>query len=126
MKIITRAKNLELTQELDRFIEEKISSLKKFVDVLKREEGPSANSGRGKKTLAEVFFEIEKETNHHNKGNIFRAEATILLPGRKIVASANGDDLLLTIIEVKDKLQQEIKKYKEKAITKGRRIQRKT
>lgn len=117
MKIITRTKNLELTGELDRFIEEKIGSLKKFVQILKKEEE--------KKTLAEVYFEIEKETNHHNKGNIFRAEATILLPGRKLVASANGDDLFLTIVEVKDKLQQEIKKYKEKTITKTRRGQRK-
>ena len=108
---------MELTGELDRFIEEKIGSLKKFIQILKKEEE--------KNTLAEVFFEIEKETNHHNKGKIFRAEATILLPGRKIVASATGDDLLLTIVEVKDKLQQEIKKYKEKTITKTRRGQRK-
>jgi len=125
MKIIIRTKNLELTESLKSFIEEKIGSLKKFIDVFKREEDPSANLGRDKKTLAEIFFEIEKETKHHNKGQVFRSEARILLPGKKIMAQSAGDDLLLTIVEIKDKLQQEIKKYKEKAITKNRRIQRK-
>ena len=116
MKIIIRTKNLKLTERLKSFIEEKIGSLKKFINVLKREED--------KNTLAEVFFEIEKETKHHNKGEVFRSEARILLPGKKIIAQSAGDDLLLTVVEIKDKLQQEIKKYKEKAITLGRRKQR--
>lgn len=117
MKILIRTKNLELTENLKGFIEEKIGSLKKFVDVLKREEE--------NKTLAEIFFEVEKETKHHNKGEVFRSEAKILLPGRKIMAQASGDDLFLTIVEIKDKLQQELKKYKEKIITTSRRKQQK-
>ncbi len=118
MKVIIKTKNLALTEDLRDFIEEKISSLKKFVDVLKKEEE--------KKTLAEAFVEVEKETKHHNKGQVFKSEAKILLPGRKIIARAAGDDLLLTVVEIKDKLQQEIKKYKFKNIGKNRRQQRKT
>lgn len=106
MKIIIRTKNLELTASLKSFVEEKIGSLKKFVD------------------MAEVFFEIEKESKHHNKGEVFRSEAIILLPGKKLIAQSAGDDLLLTVVEIKDKLQQEIKKYKEKSITSKRRNQR--
>lgn len=117
MKIIIRAKNLELTKTLKNFIEEKIGSLKKFIDILKKEED--------KNTLAEVFFETQKESKHHNKGQIFRSEARILLPGKKIMAESAGDDLLLTIVEIKDKLQQEIKKYKLKKIESPRRQQRK-
>lgn len=109
MKIIIKTKNIEPTESLSDFINEKFISLKKFTDILKREEGMC-------KTLAEVFVEVEKETKHHNKGKVFKAEAEILFPGRKIMAQATGDDLLLTIVEVKDKLQQEIKKYKEKKI----------
>ena len=109
---------MELTEALRDFIEEKISGLKKFVDILKKEED--------KKTLAEVFFEIEKESKHHNKGKVFRSEASILLPGKKIMAQSAGDDLLLMVAEIKDKLQQEIKKYKFKSIDKNRRQQRKT
>lgn len=117
MKIIIRAKNLELTKSLKNFIEEKIGSLKKFVDVLKRQEDG--------KTLAEVFFDIEKETKHHNKGQVFRSEAKIMLPRKKIIAQSAGDNLLLTVVEIKDKLQQEIKKYKLKTIDGVRRQQKK-
>jgi ribosomal subunit interface protein len=117
MKIIIRAKNLELTKSLKNFIEEKIGGLKKFVDVLKRQEDG--------KTLAEVFFDIEKETKHHNKGQVFRSEAKIMLPGKKIIAQSAGDNLLLTVVEIKDKLQQEIKKYKLKTIDGVRRQQKK-
>ena len=124
MKILIRTKNFELTAPLKSFIEEKIGSLKKFIDVLKREEDPLANSGRDKKTLAEVFFEIEKESKHHNKGNVFRSEARILLPGKKIMAQSAGNDLFLTVVEIKDKLQQEIKKYKLKKIDLARRLHR--
>jgi ribosomal subunit interface protein len=118
MKIIIRTKNLELTPVFKNHIEEKIGSLKKFVDVLKREED--------KNTLAEIFFEVEKETKHHNKGEVFRSEARILLPGKKIMAEAFGDDLFLTVVEIKDKLQQELKKYKVKKIYGDRRLQRKS
>ncbi len=117
MKIIIKTKNLDLTPSLENYVEEKISSLKKFVDVLKKDED--------KNTLSEVFVEIEKETRHHNKGEVFGAEARILLPGKKIMAEAAGDDLLLAIVEIKDKLQQELKKYKEKRVEEGRRRARK-
>ena len=117
MKIIIRTKNIELTKSFKNFIEEKIGSLKKFIDILKKEEN--------KNTLAEVFFETQKESKHHNKGQVFRSEAMILLPGKKIVAQSAGDDLLLTVVEIKDKLQQEIKKYKLKKIESPTREQRK-
>ena len=38
------------------------------------------------------------------------------------MAEGEGDDLLLTVVEVKDKLQQEIKKYKTKKIDTRRRV----
>jgi ribosomal subunit interface protein len=109
---------LEAGEQFQSFVEEKIGSLKKYVDVLKREEE--------KNTLAEVFVDVEKETKHHVKGNVFKAEAKILFPGKKIIAKAMGDDLLLAIVKLKDKLQQEIKKYKLKPMEARRRLQRKS
>ena len=70
------------------------------------------------------LFEIEKESKHHNKGNVFRSEARILLPGKKIMAQSAGNDLFLTVVEIKDKLQQEIKKYKLKKNDLARRPRR--
>lgn len=103
MKIDIKTKNLTLTEALQSFVEEKIGSLNKFSDI------------------AEILVFLEKETKHHKKGEIFKTKAEILLPGKKIMAEGEGDDLLLTIVEVKDKLQQEIKKYKEKTINRNRR-----
>ena len=75
--------------------------------------------------MAEVFVEVEKETKHHRKGEIFLVKTQIFLPGRSIVAEATGEDLFSTIIEARDELKIEIEKYKFKKIDKNRRLQRK-
>jgi len=117
MKIIIRTKNIKLNQVLDDFIKEKIGSLKKFIDLLRK-------NGSIGKPLVEVFVEIENETKHHRKGPFFRAEAQMHLPGKSIRAEARGVDLSLAIVEVKDELQREIKRYKRKRISLERRGQR--
>ncbi|MCX6721542.1 MAG: HPF/RaiA family ribosome-associated protein [Candidatus Staskawiczbacteria bacterium] len=110
MKIIIKAKNINLSGELNNFIEERFYGLKKFIDILKYEDEIG-------KTLAEVFVEVEKETMHHKKGNIFRVKSRVYLPGREIISMARADDLQKAIIEAKDELKLEIEKYKEKKIT---------
>ncbi|MGA2417784.1 MAG: ribosome-associated translation inhibitor RaiA [Candidatus Staskawiczbacteria bacterium] len=119
MKIIIKAKNLELTGEMQNFIEKKFFGLKKFIDILKREDEIG-------KTLAEVFIEVEKETEHHRKGDIFRVKSRVYLPGREIVSWARTDDLQKAIVKAKDELKLEIEKYKVKKIDKNRRIQKKS
>lgn len=106
MKIIIKTKNLELTPSLEVYINKKISALEKFSKTLQKQENSN--------TLAEVFVEIEKITKHHRHGEVFKAEAQILLPGKSLVAMSTGEDLLKEIIKVKEKLEQEIKKYKTK------------
>jgi ribosomal subunit interface protein len=117
VKIIIKTKNLELTESLSEYIEKKLFSLKKFLDILKKDEQ--------RKTLSEVFVDIEKETKHHRKGDIFLAEALINLPGKKIIAKAKQDDLYKSINEIKTELAKEIKKYKLKMTEIKRREQRK-
>ena len=107
MRIIIKTKNLKLTAELQEFIEEKIGGLKRFTKILQKKD----NFNKGKDS-GEFFVEIEKETNHHRKGDIFLAEARVHLPGKTIIAISERDDLKQAIVEVKDELQQEIKKYK--------------
>lgn len=117
MKIIITAKNLDKSRALNDFIEKKFLTLKKFVNILKRpDEG---------KTLAEVFIEVEKETKHHIKGQIFLVKAQIILPGRSLMVQARADDLFKAVIKSKDELKTEIEKYKFKKIDKDRRKQRK-
>jgi ribosomal subunit interface protein len=117
MKIIIKAKNLDQSDALNAFIEKKFSSLKKFIDVLKTPEE--------KRTLAEVFVEVSKDTNHHKKGDIFLVKAMLGLPGRNIIAEATEEDLFVSVSKAKDALKLEIEKYKLKNIDKNRREQRK-
>lgn len=119
MKIIIKTKNLDLTADLQSFIDEKIGSLKKFIDVLK-EETPA-----GEKTLAEVFVELEKETEHHKKGKIFSCKLEVRLPGKLLVVKNLSDDPNEAIVNAKKEMKEEIEKYKFKNIDKNRRLQRK-
>jgi ribosome-associated translation inhibitor RaiA len=119
MKIITKVKNIEPSVALNNFIEKKFLGLKKFIDVLKREDEIG-------KTLAEVFVEVGKETKHHRKGEIYIIKSRVYLPGREIISQVNSDDLQKAVVKAKDELKLEIEKYKVKKIDKNRRLQRKS
>jgi len=120
MKIIIKTKNLELTEGLQNFVEKKMGSIKKFIDILK-EDTPEKG-----KTLAEVFVEVEKETKHHKKGKVFLVKTQVILPGKSLMAWYRADDLFKAIVGAKNELKTEIEKYKFKNIDKNRRQQRKT
>lgn len=117
MRVIIKTKNLESTESLQTFAEQKFESLKKFINILKREEE--------KKTLAEIFVEIEKETRHHKKGKIFLVKTQVVLPGRMLTAWFREDDLFKAIVGAKNELRSEIEKYKFKISDRNRRDQRK-
>jgi len=119
MHIIIKTKNLDQSGVLNKFVEKKFFTLKKFINILKQD------TPQGLKTLAEVFVEVEKETKHHRKGEIFLVEARIILPGKKIIAEVTGEDLFGAVVKAKDELKLEIEKYKVKKIDKTRRLQRK-
>ena len=119
MRIIIKTKNLNLTEELKNFVETRIGSIKKFIDFLKDE------SEKGK-TLAEVFVEVEKETEHHKNGKIFGVRVQVRLPGKSLMACYRSDDLLKAVGGAKDELKTEIEKYKFKNINKNRRQLKKT
>ena len=108
MKLNIKATNLDLTPAIREYIEIKIGSLSHF---LKRFETENE---------IEVFVEIARTTRHHRSGNIFYAEASFSI-GKKLLRAEHFDwDVRVVIDEVKDRLQQEIKKYKEIKIEKYR------
>ena len=98
MKINIKSTHIELTENIKEFIKEKIGSCEKFINT---------------KFAVEVYFEIEKTTMHHRKGKIYRAEANFVLPGKLLRAEATEKDIYIAIDQVKDKIQRELKKYKE-------------
>ena len=119
MKIIVKTKNFKLTPVLKDFIEKKLKGLRKFINILKREDEIG-------KTLAEVFIAVERETMHHKNGEIFLSKAEIRLPDRSLVVKTRGDNIGGAVVEIKKELEREIKKYKVKKSSVTRRIQRKT
>jgi len=95
MKITIKTTNIDLTQDIKNYVNEKIGGVSKFVEG-----------------VIEVFVEVGRTTYHHQSGRIFRAEVNMRLPDKVLRVEAERKDLKLAIDEVKDKLQRQIKKYK--------------
>jgi len=113
MIIQIKATNIELNESLRIFVEEKVGELKK--NLVKFEEIPE--KGREK---IDVRVEIGKTTRHHRKGDIFRAEIQIYLPKKLLRAVVKNTDLRSAIIEARDELDREIRKYKGKRLGRAR------
>lgn len=102
MQIDIKGTELDLTPSLKEHIERKLSPLSKF---LKRYE---------EKAEIRMFVEIARTTRHHNKGDVFYAEATLELPKKILRAEATHNDARGAIDLLKDVLKREMEKYKEK------------
>jgi putative sigma-54 modulation protein len=110
MQITIKATNLELTQEIRDYLNEKIGSLEKFKGEL-----DGSVTARA---------EVGVTTGHHRQGKIFRAEVNLSVPGgnQKVLrAVAEREDLFAAIDEVKDKLQRGLKKYRRGLVARQRR-----
>lgn len=105
MKIIIKGTKIKLNDALYDYIEEKIGGLRKFLHGVDPD-------------LAEARVEVGKSTRHHQKGEFFRAEVNLSLPGRLLRAEAAKKDIFMAITTVKDELQQQIKNYKSEPMTK--------
>ena len=123
MKIVIRAKNVKLNQSLREWIDKKLNSLERFISLLKEEDLDSF-LGKGKPKI-EMWVEIEKMSSHHRKGPFFRAEAQMRFPGKSLRAEARDEDLRVAITTIKDELQRQVKKYKNKRKAKIKRGARK-
>lgn len=102
MQITIKAKELELTEPLKVYINDKVGGLEKFVQRVE-EQG---------EILAVV--EVARTTKHHHKGDVFYAEVNMHLPGRKIRVEEQEYDVRVAIDNVVNRLQREIEEYKEK------------
>lgn len=100
LKLNIKGTNLKLESLIYDYIQEKIGGLDKFIEKID--------------SVVQAWVEIGISTKHHQSGNIYRAEVQIRLPGRNIFAEAVNKDIYLAIDAVKDELQVELKKYKEK------------
>lgn len=103
MNINIKATNMELTNAIREYTTEKVSSIRKFL--------PPADT-------TNVFIEIGKESNHHQKGDdIFKAEIRMTIRGKEFFAEDRNADLHAAIDAVRDEAVREIKSDKEKSQT---------
>ena len=106
MNINIKATKIKLTPEVKGYIQEKMDMVEKYLGGI---------------TPINADFEVEMTTHHHNKGEIYRAEVNLLLPGQLLCLTKTEKELLKVIDKVKDHLEIMIKKYKEKRIDKKRK-----
>ena len=99
MNIKTKTTSLSLTPAISEYIEKRLSTIDKFFKD---------------DTTAKLDLELAKTTNHHKKGDIFRAEIHIVANGINAYASSEKEDLYMAIDSVKDEILSEIKSSNKK------------
>lgn len=90
---------MEMTDAIRSYVEEKLMSL----DRLTEKYSPS-----------DVVAEVGKTSEHHQKGDIFRAEFNLTIPGALLRAECVKDDLYAAIDEAKDDLKRQLVDRKER------------
>ncbi|MBI5728420.1 MAG: ribosome-associated translation inhibitor RaiA [Candidatus Magasanikbacteria bacterium] len=107
MQITIKATGINLTPAINDYVTAKIGGLEKYLKKLDR-------------GAVEAAVEVGRNTRHHNKGSIFRAEINLKLPGRMLRAEESSDDLYAAIDLVHDEIKRQIISFKDKL--KGGRI----
>ncbi len=100
MNLNIKTTNFSLTQAISDYLEKKLRSLDRIIDW-------DADN-------VSVQAELGKITEHHNKGDIFRAEINVNRAGHFVRAVSEKSDLYAAIDEMKDTLAQELKHGKDK------------
>jgi len=100
-KIQFYTKNIELTPSLKRIIEERLDHLKKY---------------KGKLKLLDVRVDISRD-QHHRKGDVFRVEVNVDLPGRMLRVVEQGADMISALDEAAKKLERQARDAKERIVS---------
>ena len=98
MKIILSGKNMQLDEPLKVFVEDRIGGLEKFLG-----DGPIEARG-----------EIGLPSKHHRSGRIYYAEVNLKIGSKLLRATCQHEDMRNAIVDAKNELQRQIKKFKEK------------
>ncbi|MFW5782575.1 MAG: ribosome hibernation-promoting factor, HPF/YfiA family [Candidatus Muiribacteriaceae bacterium] len=103
MQIIISGQNFNLTEGLKVHTEEKLTKLKKYFDQINE---------------TDVVFHVDDSKEKERKNSV---EVTIWANGTTIHAEESAQDLYAAVNMVVDKLERQIKKYKEKLKSKDRK-----
>lgn len=95
--VTIKSKNLEITEALNEFIIKKSEPLERLI---------------GEENVSHIIIEIERETTHHRKGEVFLAAGSVSFPDKNISVQQRSDDAKKAIMEMLDEFKVEVKKYK--------------
>ena len=98
-----KATGMELTPAIEEHVRSRVASLEKYVDE--------------KDTSTNMDIEVGKTTEHHQSGEIFRAEFTIQFKGKTIRATSTNEDLYAAIDEVQSEASRMMSEHKSKKKT---------
>ena len=106
MKIILKSTNFSLTPSISEYVDSTLMSLEKLLQ------------GLGE---LEMRVEVGRSTFHHNKGEVFFAEANVNIGKNLLRSRTEALSVQAAIDEIKDELKNEINKFKGKRETVFRR-----
>mgnify|MGYP003974338663 CR=1 FL=1 len=92
--------NMDLTEAIKQYVEDKIATMEKLVEDFE--------------PTVEVKVEVGKTSNRQNKGDVFRAEIQMHVPGADFRAEETGENLYAAIDSVKSQMKRQITDYKRK------------
>lgn len=101
-----KATNMDLTDAIRSYVEEKVEHLRKLCS----EFDPADD----------LQVEVGKSTKHHAKGPYFRAEMMLKIPGKKIRAESEAEDLYAAIDDAKDQMRRQLADHKDRLHEKNR------
>ena len=96
MKIIISGKQLKITDAIRNYTEEKISRISKYSNAI---------------TEVDVVLTVE---DTKSEGPIHKADGLVYASGIKIKIEAEDKDLYAAIDELSDRLERQVRKYKER------------
>ena len=101
MNITIKATNVEINDKINQYLTKKLSTIEKFLH-----------------DEAIVVVELARTSNHHKKGEVFKAEIRIskekMAKGKNPYAKAESTDIFSAIDEVKDEIHDMLASAKDK------------
>jgi len=106
MNIRIKATNVSLSPAISAYVDKRLGKLSKLI-------------GGDPSIMCDV--ELGKTSEHHQKGDIFRAEIHIVGAGLDSYASAEAEDLYAAIDDVRDEIMRDLRAKKGKRLSYVRR-----
>lgn len=102
MSVNIKTTNMEITDAIRDYVDKRIGAIDKFVE-------PGQEYS--------IYIEIGKTTNHHKRGDHYKAEFDVSINGEKFFTDSEKNDLYKAIDDAKNEVVKKIKNSKKRKET---------